>query len=102
MATKAQLMAELELLKQQMVSRDIDAGPDTENSETKDDVGDDQPNDPKSYLGTLLESQGIDKDEVDAVWAQLTEELGDLTREKPVLTAAAALGIGFVLGRMSK
>lgn len=98
MATKAQLMAELDLLKQQMASRDDTAPPAPETSKTDADTD----NDPKSYLSTLLAAQGIDEGEIDALWSQLTGELGDLTREKPMLTAVAAFGIGFVLGRMSK
>ncbi len=101
MATKAQLMAELELLKQQMASRDDLASSKMSNAKP-DDVGDDQDHDPKSYLSKMLEAHGVDKDEIDALWTQLTEELGDLTREKPLLTTAAAFGVGFILGRMSK
>ena len=108
MATKAQLLAELDLLKQQMASRDdisesqsdarnktAEQAADSENTVSED-------SDPKSYLSKLLEEQGIDKDEIDALWSQLTGELGDLTREKPLLTTAAAFGVGFVLGRISK
>lgn len=103
MATKAQLMAELDLLKQQMASRDdISASQSKAGAKTVDEAGETEETDPKSYLGKLLEAQGIDKDEIDELWSQLTTELGDLTREKPILTAAAAFGVGFVLGRMSK
>lgn len=112
MATKAQLMAELDLLKQQMASRDDipSSDPDPAKSETGtgsggnagDETGEEAGNEAKSYLGSLLASQGIDDSEVEALWSQLTDELGDLTRDKPLLTALTALGIGFALGRLSK
>ena len=103
MATKAQLLAELDLLKQQMASRDdISESQSGERNKTAEQAADSEDSDPKSYLSKLLEEQGIDKDEIDALWSQLTGELGDLTREKPLLTTAAAFGVGFVLGRMSK
>jgi ElaB/YqjD/DUF883 family membrane-anchored ribosome-binding protein len=105
MATKAQLMAELELLRQQMADRDKNArseSPNTAIDALGDDQTDGQSNDPKAHLNELLQAQGISKDEIDVLWAQLTDELADLTREKPMLTVATALGLGFVLGRMSK
>lgn len=103
MATKAQLLAELDLLKQQMASRDdISESQSDARNKTAEQAADSEDSDPKSYLSKLLEEQGIDKDEIDALWSQLTGELGDLAREKPLLTTAAAFGVGFVLGRMSK
>ncbi|MBV1926502.1 MAG: hypothetical protein KUG62_05045 [Rhodobacteraceae bacterium] len=103
MATKAQLLAELDLLKQQMASRDdISESQSDARNKTAEQAADSEDSDPKSYLSKLLEEQGIDKDEIDALWSQLTGELGDLTREKPLLTTAAAFGVGFVLGRISK
>ena len=103
MATKAQLMAELELLKQQMASRDDMARSQTNaGDETANNMDNTQDSDPNSHLANLLESHGIDKNEIDALWTQLTEELGDLAREKPLLTATAAFAAGIALGRMSK
>lgn len=102
MATQAQLMAELELLKQQMANRDDAMADIAESAKPKVSAEPAADTDPKTYLSTLLASHGIDEHEIDAAWAQLTGELGDLSREKPLLTVVAAFGIGFLLGRMSK
>ncbi|MFT5342468.1 MAG: hypothetical protein ACI9BH_001682 [Paracoccaceae bacterium] len=102
MATKAQLMVELDLLKQQMASRDDTSARKAATEQPKIEAETDDKTDPKSFLSTLLASHGIDETEIDALWAQLSGELGDLTREKPLLTVVAAFGIGFVTGRLSK
>lgn len=56
----------------------------------------------KATLADLLQAHGIDPAEPEALLRQLGGELADLPRSKPLLTVAAAFGLGFALGRMSK
>lgn len=97
MATKAQLQIELAELRQQMASRQ--KGPDPAVTPDKKSTAN---IDPRAQFAELLTSHGIDADEIERLWKQFSQELGDLSREKPLLTAAGSFGIGFVLGRMSK
>lgn len=92
MATKAELQEELAQLKAQMAQRDA-----------PDDVAQaKQADDATSGWGEMLRSHGLDAADTEALMTKLSEELGDLPRNKPLITAIAAFGVGFVLGRMSK
>ncbi|MFD3191442.1 hypothetical protein ACFMPD_14350 [Sedimentitalea sp. HM32M-2] len=53
-------------------------------------------------LVDLLRAQGVGADEIAALWQRLSDELGGLPQNKPLLTAIGAFGLGFLLGRMSK
>ena len=99
MATKAQLMAELDALKQQMASRDDPAPTTPDETEQTDENPD---SDPLSSLSCMFTSHGIAAADLDALWSKFSNEVNELSHDKPLLTAAAAFGLGFALGRMSK
>lgn len=96
MATKAQLEAELATLKQQLEDRET-----VHETPAKADVEPDNPDEQSAFSG-LLKEHGFEGHEIDALWEQFSTELGDFPEKKPLLTAVAAFGLGFVLGRMSK
>jgi len=99
MATKAELQAELEQLRAQMTQRrESDDG---ESSAEADEAGTNDAQ-PQDGWASLLKSQGLDATDTEALLEQLSEELGDLPHNKPLITSIAAFGVGFVLGRMSK
>lgn len=95
MATKAQLEAELADLKAKLAANS------SHPSKGESDV-DDAPAEARTTLEDMLADQGIDTKEIEELWAQFSAELGDFPQQKPLLTAIAAFGLGFVLGRMSK
>jgi len=105
MATKTELQAELEQLRAQMAQqRESDDGESSPSAEgDKAGTNDAQPDaQPQDGWASLLKSQGLDATDTEALLEQLSEELGDLPRNKPLITSIAAFGVGFVLGRMSK
>lgn len=51
-------------------------------------------------LHSLLSLEGLDR--IEELWDRLNTELDDLPRNKPLLTALAALGVGYVLGRVTR
>ena len=93
MATKAEIEAELADLKAKMAE--------AEPAATRPG-GTPEPDEPATAWADLLKSQGIDPGDLETLWQQLSEELGDLPQNKPLLTAIGAFGLGFALGRMSK
>ncbi|SPJ28868.1 hypothetical protein [Falsiruegeria mediterranea] len=98
MATKAQLEAELAELKSQLAASDAKPAPKpAPEPESEPEHGDEQ-----SAFAALLKEHGVDTQDIDALWAQFSSELSDLPEKKPLLTAVAAFGLGFALGRMSK
>jgi len=94
MATKAELAAELALLRQQLAERDTAPVPEPEP----------EPDDPTTApdLAKTLADHGLDISDPAELLKQLTKELEGLAQDKPLLTAATAFGLGFALGRMSK
>ena len=92
MPTKAELEKEISRLK----AKASEAVPDPRQVEVpdKDEL--------KDGFRTLLESQGIEPDEIEALWTDFRRQITDVPRDKPLMTAIAAFGLGFVLGRMSK
>ncbi|WP_164659043.1 hypothetical protein [Tropicibacter sp. Alg240-R139] len=92
MATKAQLEAELATLKSQLAASKPEPVPEPEPDDTEE----------HSTFSALLKEHGVDTRDIDALWAQFSTELSDLPEKKPLLTAVAAFGLGFALGRMSK
>lgn len=105
MATKAELAAELAYLKQQMAERDAntktDPAPVTAPESGPEAEPEMQANAPSDWTALLTE-KGLWSDDTAKLLDQLTKEFEDLSHEKPVLTVAAAFGLGFILGRMSK
>lgn len=95
MATKAQLEAELAELKAK-AAEETPTPPEQPNQDP------DEPDEARSALDEMLSAHGLDAKEIEALWTQFSTELGDLPQQKPLLTAIAAFGLGFVLGRMSK
>ncbi|MBO9449753.1 hypothetical protein J7426_05765 [Tropicibacter sp. R16_0] len=96
MATKAQLEAELAALKSQLAASNAKPAPEPEPDPEPEQ------NDEQSAFTALLKEHGVDTHDIDALWAQFSSELSDLPEKKPLLTAVAAFGLGFALGRMSK
>jgi len=95
MATKAQLEAELANLKAQMAQTRPEPEPRSEPEEPP-------VTDAQGAFSALLEDHGIDTSDIDALWRQFSDELKDLPEQKPLVTAVAAFGLGFALGRLSK
>lgn len=115
--TLKELKAEFVHLKRQGTARD--AAPEAETgTETAENTGEkiaekiaekigttteaDPASEPPIDWARLLAAHGLDSDESASLLEHLTRELGDLPHNKPLFTAAAAFGLGFVLGRMSK
>ena len=118
MVTKAELEAELAELRRELAERDraaadseAAAGADTD---TATDSGAGAP-DPagaadvaagrmREALDEVLRAHGVDPAalDLDRLWEQLAGEIGDLSRQRPALTAIALFSLGFILGRMSK
>jgi hypothetical protein len=96
MATKAELQAELEKLRAEMAE---DKAPDTSTDASAPEPAKTTPLDGWTEM---LKSHGLDATDTQALMTQLSDELGDLPKNKPLITAIAAFGVGFVLGRMSK
>lgn len=91
MATKAELEAELERLRTELADRDsVDA------SEGK--TGDES----ETPVDRFLADRGLSVEDFEGLLEQLSEELGKLPQNKPVLTALGAFALGFLAGRMTK
>lgn len=92
MATKAQLEAELTELKAKLSRTEEPAEP---------EVSTDADNHRASF-DKMLSGYGVDSSDLDALWTQFSKELGDFPTQKPLMTAIAAFGLGFALGRITK
>ena len=93
MATKAELEAELELMKAQLSQRD-------------EPLRNDKP-ERKGTEGNQSDSKVSDaidfgSEEIEKMLSQLSDELGDFPQNKPLLTALGAFALGFAFGRMTK
>ncbi|PCH70097.1 MAG: hypothetical protein COC12_08720 [Rhodobacteraceae bacterium] len=88
MVTKAELEAELAQLKSELKRRDEPAVPDKPAKPTE--VAD---------LRGLMDEHGLNTDTLDALRENLLEELGALQKDKPLVVLAAALALGFIIGR---
>ena len=53
-------------------------------------------------LETLLDDYGLKLNSLEDVWDRLNAELDGVPQNKPLLTALAALGIGYLLGRVTR
>lgn len=104
MATKAELEAELALLKKEIAERDKLRGPSNKTARNSEPVSDARKVDEvfQPMLDDALKRFGLEKGDLEDLWAKLSEELNHLPQKKPVLTLALVFGLGFVAGRMSK
>jgi len=91
MATKAELEVELAALK-----KELDAA-----KEASADTVEASPID-TGALKKALADAGLAPEDIEAVWDQLSGELGALQQKNPMLTLVGAVALGFVLGRLSK
>lgn len=90
MATKAELEQEVAELRSKLA--------DQESTQTANEADEETP----GAFAEILNDHGVDADQIEALWAQFSKELGDIPQDKPLLTAIAAFGIGFALGRLTK
>ena len=104
MATKAELEAELALLKKEIAARDELRRPSKKPARKSETDSDARQVDEVFHpmLDDALKRFGLEKGDLEDLWAKLSEELNHLPHKKPVLTLALVFGLGFVAGRMSK
>lgn len=118
MATREELQAELETLRAKMA--ETERREDTVASKRENGAGEngaDTMSEPpaetatgqepdhaeiRSELDRLLRPLGVSEEELETLAQQFWKELDTLPQNKPLLTAIAAFGLGFVLGRMTK
>ncbi|MBK0326627.1 hypothetical protein I5535_04900 [Rhodobacteraceae bacterium F11138] len=89
MATKAELEAELADLRKQLAERAAEASQNVQSEAP-------------AALSDMLAAHGLSPEDITRAWDQLSREIGSLPQNRPLMTAVAAFGIGFVLGRMSR
>ncbi|PRY26156.1 hypothetical protein CLV78_101250 [Aliiruegeria haliotis] len=100
MATKAELEEELKRLREELAAR---PDPDTDTDAEADDGGSRKGDAGKeSAIDGFLSEHGLAVGDFERLLEQLSEELGALPQNKPVLTALGAFALGFLAGRMSK
>ena len=95
MATKAELEAELAALRAKLA----------ESKPTTDAPNDDADNGPDEKTETtasILKEHDVHPEDLEELWTQFVAELDGLPQRKPLLTAAAAFALGFLLGRATK
>lgn len=117
MATREEMLAELEVLRAKLAEMDGVEERAAENSAVSFDLNNSKPTDPvkeeiganapefplsQSELERLLEPLGVSGKDVEALTDQLWKELDTLPQNKPLITAIGAFGLGFLLGRMTK
>lgn len=112
MVTKAELEAELAELKRELAEREAqeasarqDAPQErTEQTETDEKTAAASVDQMREALTEALKSHGVDPADLDldGLWKQLSDEIADLARQRPALTAVTAFALGFILGRVSK
>ncbi len=112
MVTKAELEAELAELKRELAEREAteaaaeaDAPQDrTEPAGPDEKTAPDPVEQMREALAEALKSHGVDPADLDldGLWKQLSDEIADLARQRPALTAVTAFALGFILGRVSK
>ena len=111
MATKAELLAELEMLRAKMAENEAsdetdaeppdDTEPETEqdDADTADATTRDQA---ASQLERVLAPYGVSAAEIETLAEQLWSELESLPQKKPLVMTISAFALGFILGRMTK
>lgn len=92
MATKAELEAELALLRSELAQHaDVAATPSP-----------DEMNAEKHTIKATLADYGIDAENLEDLGATLSKELLELQKEKPLVVLVAAFAFGCLLGRAFK
>ena len=110
MATRAELMAELDMLRAKMAELEAE---DADTAKAEDPPSDDPPDEPatdeetglaaaQSELERILAPHGVSVEDIESLADQLWTELGSLPQNKPLVTAIGAFALGFVLGRATK
>lgn len=92
MATKAELETELALLKSEMAKRpdaETSTAPDTEAAKSK-------------TVKTTLAEYGIDAESLEELGSNLSKELLELQKEKPLVVLVTAFAFGCLMGRAFK
>lgn len=101
MATKAELEAELAILKQKLADRP--ALEDRKRTTNSGDTGGSQDRGSRDALlpdlEKILSDHGYDAPDIEALWDQLSKEVKDLTDNKPLMTVVVAFVLGYLLGR---
>lgn len=99
MATKLELEAELEKLREQ---NDMLR---SQSNETRDSAASDNPPtklDVTENLKRVLDELGLDSDSVEALRGQLTDEFTHLQKEYPLAVLLGVFALGCVVGRAFK
>jgi ElaB/YqjD/DUF883 family membrane-anchored ribosome-binding protein len=102
MATKAQLEAELAALRAKLA--ESQAAKATASQDAARKAADKQGSAPADAdtVTSILEDHDIRPEELEDVWHQFVAELEEFPQRKPLLTAAAAFALGFILGRATR
>ncbi len=112
MVTKAELEAELELLRRELAeAREKAPGPRAPAPDAPEEAGardmdegdgEEAARTPEQAIAEILKAHGLDAADLDGLAGQLADELGELMGKRPALTAISIFALGFVLGRLSK
>lgn len=96
MATKAELEAELDVLRQQNEALRSKAEHTAEDTEAPTDFGDSlAPN----ALVDVLTKQGINSSDIEAIADQLADELVTFHKDHPLITVLGVFALGCIVGR---
>jgi hypothetical protein len=107
MTTKAELQAELDLLRAKMAEFDEmkEAVKADRKEETETEPADRARaaiSDAASELERILAPYGVSVSEIEALAERFWNELDTIPRQKPLLTAIGIFALGFLLGRMTR
>ena len=103
MATKAELEAELAVLKQKLADRPEPLEASDNAADSSDEaVSGERSREKSTAIEKILEDHGFQSSDLEDLLTQLSDELGGFPQNKPVLTALGAFALGFILGRMTK
>ncbi len=99
MASKTELEAELEHLRAQNDALSLEAGESPKKNKVDDSRNE---TDAMDSLRQLLDEHGIDGENLDALFTQLTDEFTKLQKEYPIAVLLSIFVFGFVAGRTFK
>lgn len=112
MASKAELQAELDILRTKMAELDhMNAAIKAAQEEAPQheqpvmepkNRGETDFSDAASELERILAPYGVSASEIEALAERFWKELDTFPQQKPLLTAIAAFALGFLLGRLTK
>jgi hypothetical protein len=103
MATKAELLAELDALRAKMAEIDEPETPAPQDPSPSDGASQETERAAAaSELERLLTPHGVSVSEIEGLVQQLWKELDTLPHNKPIVTAIAAFALGFLAGRLTK